>query len=135
MIRRNIFSRTDQNKKHESGNADDDNGSDVMSGNETGSDTIHESDYLTYTILDKDILQNCIPSTAQEQRQKMSESMIEWRWRFYNINQRKMVEISYYDGEKRIYTDYNGNEIEYDENELKSWEQFIVKTLYAYVEN
>jgi hypothetical protein len=85
------------------------------------------------TILNSYDLNNMIPKSATTQRQNViPNNTIEWRWRFFNINNRKLIEISYLDSNnnKRIYTDYTGNKIEYDID--CKWDVYLTKVLYAY---
>jgi hypothetical protein len=85
------------------------------------------------TILNSYDLNNMIPKSATTQRHNViPNNTIEWRWRFFNINNRKLIEISYLDSNnnKRIYTDYTGNKIEYDID--CKWDVYLTKVLYAY---
>lgn len=85
----------------------------------------------TYTILNSKDLANSIPMSATTKCiQPLPSNYVEWRWRFFKIGDRKMVEVSHFDGNKRIFTDYNGNRIEYDMT--NEWDKYVVRTLYAY---
>jgi hypothetical protein len=58
---------------------------------------------------------------------------IEWRWRFFNINGRKMVEISKKKkDEPRIYVDQKGMWIRSDIG--SDWDQFVVREQYYYAD-
>jgi hypothetical protein len=89
----------------------------------------------TYTILNSNDLMRSIPQTATTKKKNMNQctdNSIEWRWRFFNINGRDMIELSYATlSSKRIYTDYMGNKIEYELDD--SWDKYVVQTLYDYV--
>ena len=88
----------------------------------------------TYIVLSAKDLAKSIPQNATYNcLDPLPANCIEWRWRFFKIGDRKLVEVSHFDGNKRIYTDYNGNKIEYNMND--EWDRFLVKTLYAYVQN
>jgi hypothetical protein len=88
----------------------------------------------TYTILSSKDLAKSIPQNVTTQSiVPLPPGLVEWRWRFFKIGERKMVELSHYDGNKRLYTDYNGNKIEYEISD--EWDKYIVKTLYAYARN
>lgn len=98
------------------------------------SEDLHKTKLETYTILDfKDITTN-IPKNASKKRRSDNTNCtdyVEWRWRFFNIEGRKMVEISYKTKNgSRIYTDYTGKTISYDLD--SKWDVYVVNTLYAY---
>lgn len=59
------------------------------------------------------------------------DDVVEWRWRFFLIGERKLVEISYCDDHERIYVDKTCKRITYDMDSY--WDKFLVKTYYAYV--
>ena len=86
----------------------------------------------TCTILNaKDIENSLPPDLTKDPLGAVPDNHVEWRWRFFKIGNKKLVEISYLDGDTRIFKDYNGNSIEYDLQ--KEWDEYLVKTLYAYV--
>ena len=97
----------------------------------TNTNTNKSTDTHTNTVLSsKDIL-NTIPRSATTEKREDLTKTVEWRWRFFNINGRKLIELSYLAPNcPRIYTDYMGNRIEYDLDE--KWDAYVVKTLYAY---
>lgn len=84
----------------------------------------------TYTILNYNDIVSNIPKSASTQKRDHADC-IEWRWRFFDIAGRKMIEISYTvpDG-RRIYTDYTGQIIQYDLD--PKWDAYVTQTLYAY---
>ena len=87
----------------------------------------------TCVILDSHDLNNMIPESATPlKRNVIPNDTIEWRWRFFNINNRKLIEISYLNSNnnKRIYTDYTGDKTEYDID--SKWDIYLTKVLYAY---
>lgn len=96
-------------------------------------DTVSRKRNESYTVLSSQDLLNSIPKNASTVKRNNTSNGIEWRWRFFNIDGRKMVEVSYvgYDN-KRTYTDYMGNRIEY--NMDKSWDKYVIQVLYAYAE-
>lgn len=99
--------------------------------NEGLSVTDDEDEFIT--ILDlKDIVQS-IPQTATKQPDSnLSKTCVEWRWRFYNINNRKMIEISKKEPNKeRIYMNNSSKWTEYNLDD--SFDKFIVDTHYCYV--
>lgn len=85
----------------------------------------------TYKILNiKDIEESIPKSTSSTRLSPIPPNVTEWRWRFFQIGQRKLIEISVYENNIRSYIDYNGNVITYDLD--PSWDAFVTKTLYAY---
>jgi hypothetical protein len=87
-----------------------------------------------YTVLSSKDIASSIPQNASTtQLNKIPLNSVEWRWRFFKIGERKMVEVSFYDGQNRIYMDYMGNRIPFDMD--NSWNQYVVKVLYAYVKS
>ena len=85
----------------------------------------------TYKILNIKDIEESIPKAASSTRLSPTPpNVAEWRWRFFQIGQRKLIEISLYENGIRSYIDYNGNVITYDLD--PSWDAFVTKTLYAY---
>ena len=85
----------------------------------------------TYKILNIKDIEESIPKSASSTRlSPIPPNVTEWRWRFFQIGQRKLIEISLYENNIRSYIDYNGNVITYDLD--PSWDAFVTKTLYAY---
>lgn len=79
----------------------------------------------------KDILAS-IPQTATKDRDLLKENThVEWRWRFFDLKGRKLIEISRKEPDKdRIYVDNKGNWINFI---LKgNWEQFMTDSRYYY---
>ena len=102
--------------------------------NITDNDNTNTNNYDESIILKKSDIIDSLPNGASTYKMENIElGTIEWRWRFFNIDGRKMIEISYEDGKKRIYTDRKGNRIEKN-NEIDTfWDKYLVKILYAYV--
>lgn len=85
-----------------------------------------------YTVLDSVELLSSIPQNATSIKQPILDNQIEWRWRFFEIGSRKLIEISYTDvHDNRKFIDQMGEPITY--NLDSEWDKFVVKTLYAYV--
>lgn len=92
-----------------------------------------DSNTNTHTILDSAELMEAIPKYATPSKQPILNNQIEWRWRFFEIGSKKLIEMSYADkSDKRIFIDHTGDPIFYDMDE--SWDKYVVKTLYAYVD-
>jgi hypothetical protein len=60
------------------------------------------------------------------------KELIEWRWRFYNIENKKIAEISFYDptSNKRLYVNSVGDYVERDIPEI--YNQYIIDEYYYY---
>ena len=84
-----------------------------------------------------DDIKNTIPSNAINQpRPNLTKTHTEWRWRFFNINERKLIEMSCKHPEQvRTFMDKDGNWSTTDENELIPFEKYIHQNLYYYVKN
>ena len=77
------------------------------------------------------IIEN-IPEPHFKSRIPANKDLIEWRWRFYNINNKKIVEISYYNPKtnERTYINSKG---EYVKRDIpKELEVFIIEEYYYY---
>lgn len=74
-----------------------------------------------------------IPQDATKiPQEKYQQSHTEWRWRFFNFKNRKLVEISYkHPGKDRVYVNNKGQWINYIVSE--KWDQFLTDTKYYYV--
>ena len=59
-------------------------------------------------------------SLKQENKELLNQGKIEWRWRFYKINDKRICEISYFDLKinKRTYATKNSIWREYTDNEI-----------------
>lgn len=88
----------------------------------------------TTTILSERNLLSSIPTGAIEcENCSLKNTCTEWRWRFFNINEKKMVEISkrHPDGQQ-LFINNNGKWIKYiDDN---NWNNFLTKIIYYYAE-
>jgi hypothetical protein len=81
-----------------------------------------------------DIL-NVIPADhSKEPNNELQKTHIEHRWRFFNINGRKIIEISKKKpNEQRLYVDNtNGEWITHNELDIE-WNNFLVDVKYCYV--
>lgn len=86
----------------------------------------------TCTVLDSADLMASIPQNASPNKQIIAQKQIEWRWRFFEIGSRKLIEMSHADiNNNRTFIDQIGEPISYDLD--PEWDKFVVKTLYAYV--
>jgi len=109
---------------------------------DTNDTTIVEEQHMVLSL--QDILES-IPKNASSEPSPcilgggaatpdMDKTHTEWRWRFFNLNGRKLVEISKLSpGEDRIYMDNTGNWSTYSLK--KDWDQYITETKYCYVKD
>lgn len=86
------------------------------------------------TILSIDNLKKIIPQGVKNSPDnELIKTSIEWRWRYFDIDGRKMVEISQKKpNEKRRYIDNTGQMIYYDLDE--KWEKYLIGSNYYYVD-
>src|SRR5438128_49356 len=95
------------------------------------SDSSDDKIILSY----EDILKAIPKNAKKEVDLELQKSHIEWRWRFFNINNRKVVEISKkLPNQSRIYIDNNGNwlnDFEYDPD--ANLDKYLTDQVYAYV--
>jgi hypothetical protein len=100
-------------------------------------DSLSDSDdYIVgEKILSISDITNAIPSTAtKEPNVNLQKIHVEWRWRFFNLKGRKLIEISQKStGNDRIYVNNVGNWIKFKLND--NWDQYIVDTKYYYADN
>ncbi len=72
---------------------------------------------------------NCLPKPDLQLQQIKTE----WRWRFYKIDSKIIVEMSYKEiNSDRLYLNKNGEWITGDINTINSYAKYIVKELYYY---
>ena len=82
-------------------------------------------------ILDRNYLLSTIPDEATEVMRNQLPNEVMWRWRFFEVSGRRMIEISYAEPDQpRIYIDYEGNNTHYKMD--MSWDQYVTKVLYYY---
>lgn len=87
-------------------------------------------------ILNINDIMKTIPNNAMTKPDnEMGKTHTEWRWRFFDIKGRKLIEISKKQpNNKRLYVDNTGSWIHYDNN-INQWNNFLVNTVYHYVES
>lgn len=79
----------------------------------------------------QDILESIPKDAFSTPSEKLLSSHTEWRWRFINLNGRKLVEMSKKSpNEDRQYMDNNGKWCTY--NLKKEWDQYVVESKYYY---
>lgn len=79
-----------------------------------------------------------IPKTATDKSDdKKKLKYTEWRWRFFNLNGRKLIEISKKQPNKaRMFVDNNGEWIdEFKADKLDTWCKYLIETKYYYASN
>ena len=81
----------------------------------------------------QDIMKSIPPSATKSPSQHMQQTHTEWRWRFFDLRGRKLIEISMmHPKSKRVYMNNTGSWTEYTLG--KEWDEFLVDTRYCYVE-
>jgi len=97
-------------------------------------DDINDYDSVQMILSFQDIIRN-IPNTAvKTPDSNLKKTHTEWRWRFFDLKGRKLVEISKLQpNEERTYMDNTGKWIKY--NLKGNWDQFLVDTRYCYIKN
>lgn len=99
------------------------------------SDSDEDYDDESCMILSLQDIIKSIPATATKiPSTDLQKTHTEWRWRFFDLKGRKLIEISkMIPKSKRIYMDNKGKWTEYTLK--KEWDKFLVDTRYCYVEN
>lgn len=90
-----------------------------------------DGSYMVLSLQDiiKSIPQNANKTPSTE----LQKTHTEWRWRFFDLRGRKLIEISKMaPGTNRVYMDNRGKWTEYSLK--KEWDKFIVDTRYCYVQ-
>jgi hypothetical protein len=78
------------------------------------------------------LMSNIIPRGATTKKREVIEpDLYEWRWRFFTINKKKYVEISYFkDGTRKYYT-HDGNYL-YNITISQEFNKYLTNELYYY---
>ncbi|VBB18534.1 hypothetical protein YASMINEVIRUS_997 [Yasminevirus sp. GU-2018] len=108
--------------------------SDVDDGDNAHKDnSVERSEYADMMVLSlEDIKRSVPPNASKVPLPEMQKTHTEWRWRFYNIEGRKMVEISKRDPNKnRVFIDNTGRWINFSLD--ASWDKYVVDTRHCYV--
>lgn len=102
-----------------------------------GVTNIKNNDNTSSQCLSIDEIKKTIPPNAINQpRPDLITTHTEWRWRFFNINGRKLIEMSCkHPNKPRTFMDISGIWSITDENELIEFEKFIQQQSYYYVKN
>lgn len=90
------------------------------------------NDEYYQTVLSLDDIKKSIPETASNTpRPDLLKTHTEWRWRFFNIEGRKLVEISKLEPfNERMYVDNTSRWTKYTLDE--SWDKYVVDSRYYY---
>ena len=84
----------------------------------------------------RDIKKSIPPNAIKKPMPNLAKTHTEWRWRFFNIDGRKLIEMScMHPDQKRTFMDADGNWINTNEDELIKFEEFIHDVMYYYAEN
>jgi hypothetical protein len=89
------------------------------------------SDDVTTILKLSEIMKTIPKNTKDKQDSELSKKYVEWRWRFFDVNGRNLIEISRKDPNgERLYTDKNGSWIHFQLD--NKWEKYLKKSLYYY---
>jgi hypothetical protein len=104
-----------------------------LSDNNTESDIDDTNIETQYMILSLDEILDTIPKNASNKfLPHLQSTHTEWRWRFFDIQGRKLIEISKQNPNKnRIYMDNMGKWV--SDTLDNSWDQYVVDVKYCYV--
>jgi hypothetical protein len=85
----------------------------------------HKFSYLS-------IKENIPEPSYNTQQPSLKKTTTEWRWRFYNIEGKKVVEISFVNknSNERTYVDKYGNFIK--SNVSKEFDKYLIEEIYCY---
>lgn len=97
-------------------------------------DESHENENCEMVLNINDIMKT-IPNNAMTKPNiDMGKIYTEWRWRFFNVKGRKLIEISKkHPHNDRLYVDNTGGWIQY--TNTNEWDKFLVNVMYHYVES
>lgn len=86
-----------------------------------------------YNITSKDILSKAPEDSFTERQEDLAKTKVEWRWRVLNINDKTYVEVSKRspDGERLYFNPSNLKLVK--RNVSKRYDEFVKRSLYAYV--
>ena len=84
-------------------------------------------------ILDINDIMKTIPNNAINKPDcELGKTNTEWRWRFFNVKGRKLIEISKKNpNHERMYVNNTGSWINYNDISNK-WDKFLVRVAYHY---
>jgi len=87
-------------------------------------------------IISKDEIMSAIPEKSlQMENKELSLYNKEWRWRIFKFPtiENEIIEISYKEpNEKRFFITQNNKWININEEQLKQYDKFVIKTYYNY---
>ncbi len=110
---------------------------DSISDNEQYSNVNHnpQHQYQYEMILDINDIMRTIPNNAMTKPDReLEKTHTEWRWRFFDVKGRKLIEISKkHLCDDRMYVDNRGSWIHH--SNTNEWDKFVVNTMYHYVES
>jgi hypothetical protein len=82
----------------------------------------------------QDIIKNIPKEATSQPNHILQKTHTEWRWRFFDLKGRKLVEISKIDPMKdRTYMDNTGKWIKY--TLVDEWDEYVVESKYCYILN
>jgi hypothetical protein len=101
--------------------------------NGTDDEEIINEDQSHIVLSLQDILNSIPESATRTPSFELQQTHTEWRWRFFDLRERKLIEISKMEPKlKRIYMDNQGKWTEYTLK--KEWDNFMVDIRFCYVQ-
>ena len=80
----------------------------------------------------QDIIKNIPKEAINQPNLILQKTHTEWRWRFFDLKGRKLVEISKLEPNKdRTYMDNTGKWVKY--TLVGGWDQFLIESKYCYI--
>jgi hypothetical protein len=100
---------------------------------ESISDTnVNDSEDGNFVLYIEDIKKQIPANSTSKPNTDLQKSHTEWRWRFFNVNGRKLIEITRkYPNKDRDYIDNTGKWIKYVLDDC--WDKYVVQTNYCYI--
>lgn len=102
---------------------------------ESISDTnANNSDDDNFVLHIEDIKKQIPANSTSKENTNLQKTHTEWRWRFFNVNGRKLIEITRkYPNKDRDYIDNTGKWIKYVLDNC--WDKYVIQTNYYYILN
>lgn len=101
------------------------------------SENVIENDLSQMILSLQDIIKSIPQNSVKKPDINLQKTHTEWRWRFFNLKERKLIEISKlspsFTETERLYMDNTGKWIKY--NLKGNWNQFLTETRYCYVKD
>ncbi len=87
----------------------------------------------TITLKMDDVINSIPQDSFDKPNIQLQQTNTEWRWRLFDINDRKVIEITYkHPNKPRMYKDNQGNWIEYTLDKEWIWDKYLTYSKYYY---